>query len=262
MNTTVLHPEVPAPGHPMAVCVHGLGRDSLASFYWTLAIPLTRLGFAVALYDLRGHGASTRPQDGYRLDDFSTELGGVVAHLTAEYGDTGPLLLVGNSYGGAVALHFAYQRPERVAGVAVLESGPPTELWSRSMRLTIDGVRRALQAPQTLQALRERLGPVAVEESLRMAEEFAATTLYADAPTGTLLSEYEVARYPHPVLALFGGASPAAGAAPLLRRTMPSCRVEVLAGQGHTMLVDAPGSVRRLVLPWLADRASEAARGR
>ncbi|RSM87492.1 alpha/beta hydrolase [Kibdelosporangium aridum] len=257
VNTTVLRPADRAPGHPVAVCVHGLGRDSMASFYSTIAIPLVRTGFTVVLYDLRGHGGSSRPASGYRLDDFSNELGGVIDYAAAHEAATGPLFLVGNSYGGAVALHYAYREPERIAGIAVIETGPPTALWSRSMRLAVDEVLKAAQRPEVLKALENRLGRAAMTETVKTTQAIAGTTLSAEVPTGSLLTESQVRAYPHPVLALFGGASPVSAVAPILAEQMPDCRTEVLAGHGHTVLVEASDEVRDLVVPWLADRAAE-----
>ncbi|MGH8887978.1 MAG: alpha/beta hydrolase, partial [Egibacteraceae bacterium] len=43
---------------PTVVFVHGLGTDSLASFYFTLAGPVSAAGVDVIAYDLRGHGRS------------------------------------------------------------------------------------------------------------------------------------------------------------------------------------------------------------
>jgi 3-oxoadipate enol-lactonase len=80
--------------HPTVMLVHGFGADSLASFYFTLAAPLSARGIEVIAYDLRGHGRSSRPDTGYRLSDFVADL----AELLDALDVPGPVHLVGNSY--------------------------------------------------------------------------------------------------------------------------------------------------------------------
>lgn len=109
------------PATATAVLLHGLLTDSLASYYFTVANGLAAAGLDVVMYDLRGHGRSERPATGYHLDAFVTDLEALLAGL----GITGPVHLVGNSFGGTVAFGFADRHPERVAGLTVIESEPP-----------------------------------------------------------------------------------------------------------------------------------------
>src|SRR5512133_2303707 len=96
-------------GDRTVVFVHGLVMDNLSSFYFTLANPVA--SFAdVVLYDLRGHGMSERPARGYRVVDLVADL----AALLDALGIAHPVALVGNSFGGLVALAFAAAHPERV----------------------------------------------------------------------------------------------------------------------------------------------------
>src|SRR5436305_2133211 len=85
-------------GDRLVVFVHGLVMDNLSSFYFTLANPVAA-SCEVMLYDLRGHGMSERPVRGYGVTD-------LVADLAALVGDR-RVTLVGNSFGGLVALAFA-----------------------------------------------------------------------------------------------------------------------------------------------------------
>src|SRR5262249_1422787 len=55
------------------VFLHGLVMDNLSSFYFTLANPVAAL-CDVILYDLRGHGMSTRPATGYTLKEMVADL--------------------------------------------------------------------------------------------------------------------------------------------------------------------------------------------
>ncbi|UGT64046.1 alpha/beta hydrolase [Nocardia asteroides] len=66
--------------------------------------------------DLRGHGRST----GVPPWNFETVVADLVALLEAE--GTGPVLLVGHSFGGACALHLAHRRPDLVRSLVLLDS--------------------------------------------------------------------------------------------------------------------------------------------
>src|SRR4029079_11976444 len=75
------------------VLVHGLLTDSLASYYFTVAPAFAAAGLHVVMYDLRGHGRSARPAEGYTLDHNVDDLEALLDRL----GVTGPVHLVGNS---------------------------------------------------------------------------------------------------------------------------------------------------------------------
>jgi pimeloyl-ACP methyl ester carboxylesterase len=96
--------------------LHGLGgsADSLA----TLVAPLMPLSARIVLLELPGHGRSPQPPSGPLP---AREYGKVVvAAVDRLFADFGKVVLVGNSLGGALALHAAHERPDNVAGVVGL----------------------------------------------------------------------------------------------------------------------------------------------
>ncbi len=100
-------------GEP-AVLLHGLG-GSVTS--WRANIdPLSRLFKSYAI-DLPGHGASEKPNIDYNLPF-------VVRFLDAFWREERleRAWLMGNSIGGLIALEFAYQFPERVRGLVLVDS--------------------------------------------------------------------------------------------------------------------------------------------
>ena len=99
---------------PPLVLVHG-GRDHARSFD-DVALAL-RGAWHVVAPDLRGHGDSDWAAGGsYALAELVLDL----AALVDELGPS-PVVLVGHSLGGAVVLHYAGLRPERVAKVVAIE---------------------------------------------------------------------------------------------------------------------------------------------
>ena len=106
-------------GPRTVVFLHGLVMDNLSSWYFSVANSAAQQA-DVVLYDLRGHGRSERPSSGYGLDEMVTDLVGI---LDAQ-GIDGPVDLIGNSYGGLLALAFAFAHPERTGGLLLAEKRP------------------------------------------------------------------------------------------------------------------------------------------
>ncbi|MER7003947.1 alpha/beta hydrolase [Dactylosporangium sp. NPDC000555] len=232
---------------PTAVLIHGLALDTLASWYLTLATPLAAAGLNVVMYDLRGHGHTERPPEGYTLDDFVDDLEALLAALDI----TGPVLLLGNSFGGTIAFGYAARHPERVAAIATVESVPPTATWLERIPGWLDKTAAYLPGGRALAEVNagrvERVGRLA-----RAARDvLASTSLRRDVPASRLPAEERLAAIGCPVLCVYGGESRVGALAPEVRRLLPHARIATVPGQRHTVLVDRPDSVRDIVMPWL-----------
>jgi pimeloyl-ACP methyl ester carboxylesterase len=226
------------PGAPTAVLLHGMASDTLASWYFTVAKPLSQAGLRVMMYDLRGHGHSERPPTGYRLDDFVDDL----AALVAEVDPFRPVYLLGNSFGGTIAFSYAARHPDRVAGLAALESAPPTETWMKRVALRLAGAADG-QLPVP--------GAVPGRRAGAAREMLSSTTLVRDISASVLPGQDQITRITCPVLCVYGGDSKMAGLAPTVRQLLRQARIEVVPGQKHSILIEAPELIRDLVLSWL-----------
>ena len=106
----------PESGSPRAtiIRVHGIdnNRDSLLG----LSAALTREGFAVLVFDLRGHGESDEAQMGAGLHERNDVLGAVDYAIAERGARPGAIILHGNSYGGAISLMAGWHE-DAVAGV-------------------------------------------------------------------------------------------------------------------------------------------------
>ena len=231
---------------PTVVFLHGLVLDNLSSFYYTLAGPAAATGAEVVLYDLRGHGRSERPPTGYDVRD-------AVADLVAVLGALGidrPVHLVGNSYGGVIALRAALDRPDLVAGLALIEAHATGD-WIDRMSDTLAVAALGLEHDRVPEQLR-RLG---ARKEARMAATADAllngTTLIDDLAATPPFGPAELASVRCPVLALYGEHSELAGAGRDLGLHIPDCTVHVLPGLAHTVLREATAEVRDLLLDWL-----------
>ncbi|WP_406327079.1 alpha/beta fold hydrolase [Streptomyces sp. NBC_00203] len=120
------HPE---PGRPVAVLLPAMG--AAARFYLPLARALLREGLTVVTVDLRGHGealpAVTRgTRFGYR-EMVEEDLPAVLAAVRSALPGA-PVVLVGHSLGGQLALLHAATAPDGIDALALVASG---SVWYR-----------------------------------------------------------------------------------------------------------------------------------
>jgi len=235
--------------HPTVVFIHGLGTDSLASFYFTLAAPASAAGIEVIAYDLRGHGRSEQPATGYRLSDFVADLSGLLDALDVRR----PVHLVGNSYGGTVAFSYALEHPERVASLVMIESEPPTEAWSRKMASLLGRAAAEFGHAEALSWIAEHYGARTSRLARAAGQRLHTTTMARDIPSGPLLSREEIRSVACPVMAILGSESDLVDQAEVLESLIPHCRTVIVEGHEHSVLVEAPRTVRDLLLPWITE---------
>ena len=90
-------------GDQTVVFVHGSGPGVTAYANWRLVLPALAARFRVLAPDMAGFGFSERPEKGeYGLDLWADQTLGFLDAL-----DLGQVSLVGNSFGGAIALRIA-----------------------------------------------------------------------------------------------------------------------------------------------------------
>ncbi len=99
---------------PPAVLIHGLG---LRSGIWEAHLPALAAERRVVAYDLWGHGESAALPGPASLALFAGQLLGLLDHLGIPRA-----ALVGFSLGGMINRRVAIDAPERVAGLAILNS--------------------------------------------------------------------------------------------------------------------------------------------
>jgi pimeloyl-ACP methyl ester carboxylesterase len=234
---------------PTVVFVHGLGYDSLASFYLTLAAPVSEAGIDVLTYDLRAHGRSDRPDCGYRVADFVEDL----RALLDAVGLDEPVHLVGNSFGGTVAFSFAEQYPERVRSIVAIEAEPATDEWARKMGGTLSNVVDWMENPEVLSWLEDTFGAHHARLSKIAGGVIRATTIVEDVPQGPLLDAAALRGIGCPVLSIVGSEGFQSDNLMAVQSSLPDCRTEVIEGQNHSVLVERHRTVRSLLLEWIRE---------
>lgn len=101
--------------------VHGLASN--ARLYDGVAEELSRQGARVAAVDLRGHGRSQKPAEGYDYETMAADLLAVLDHLAATAGWPARPIAVGQSFGANLVLELAARHPEAISGAACIDGG-------------------------------------------------------------------------------------------------------------------------------------------
>jgi 2-hydroxymuconate-semialdehyde hydrolase len=197
-------------GQPVLL-IHGSGPGVSAWANWRLVLPKLAQTRRVIAPDMMGFGFSERPKDAhYTLDRWVDQAIGVLDALKIAKAD-----LVGNSYGGAVALALAIRHPDRVRRLvlmgAVGVSFPITEELDRvwGYQPSLDAMRGLLDIfAYDRNLVTDELAQLRYEASIRpgFQESFAAMfpaprQRWVDALASP---EYAIRGLPHHTLILHG----------------------------------------------------------
>lgn len=254
------------PPRAHVLLVHGFAEHR--GRYDILVEELTGAGFGVHRFDLRGHGESGgRRGHVERFAEYRRDLDRVAeAVLPAGSGDRPPVLLLGHSLGGLIALDLVLAGPERFRGLALSSPFlgaafrlPPfvRAFAGAAARLAPDADFAAGLDPEGLSRDPEVVRRY--REDPRVLRRLSASWLRAvlDAQTAVLERAGELRL---PVLLLLGSADPIAdperGRELFERLGSPAKRLEVYYGFRHEVLNEL-GRERVVadLLGWLTERA-------
>ena len=111
---------------------------------WQRAIPYFQDHYRLILVDLRGHGKSDKPANGYQMDDMAWDVIGMMQQLKLERAH-----IVGSSLGAEVGLSLAANAPERVISLvcdgALSSEYGPYGTWEGSQADYEDHVAHQLE---------------------------------------------------------------------------------------------------------------------
>lgn len=233
---------------PTVVFVHGLVIDNLSGFYYTLANPAARAGADVILYDQRGHGGTERPPTGYSLEASVRDL----INLLDAIGVSRPIQLVGNSFGGTVALAVAMAHPDRIASLLLIEAAVVTEDWVEQMARML---AKGMESRGGLLDWRAEHGRRLYRIHAAIDALLNSTTMAADLRTAQPFPSADLQSVACPVVAVYGENSDIIDHAYTLKHLLPDCDLTIVPGCTHFLLAEDPGVVRDLLLRQLTSDA-------
>ena len=149
------------------VLVHGLASN--ARLWDGAGAALAERGVASVAVDLRGHGQSPKPDDGY---DFDSVTGDLLPYLIDRP------VVVGQSYGGNVVVALAARHAELVRGIVCIDGG------AIDMRQRFASVEDAVAAMKPPYHLFEGTAPEVQEANLRKAHPDGPETWIQGAMAG------------------------------------------------------------------------------
>jgi pimeloyl-ACP methyl ester carboxylesterase len=242
-------------GEPLLVFLHGLVFDNLSSWYFTVAAPLARR-FSLLLYDLRGHGLSEQPPTGYSAEDMADDLAAILESL----GEPRRPVLVGNSFGGLVALTFAHRHPEQARALVLVDGQIADRDYGPQMSATLglEGEERDRKIEEMFGEWLERhlidgeldrdaADMKTITERTRSRRRRPAeinverlvhgTTIAADIERTPALAPEDLAAIRCPVLAVYGEGSELLEKSREVAAQLPDCRLVVLPEAAHFVLL-------------------------
>ena len=249
---------------PAVVLVHSAIADHSL---WDAQVEALAPRFRVVRYDVAGFGRSPLAAGPFsQLDD----LHALVGHLALDRA-----ALVGNSYGGRIALEYALAHPEMVDRLVLVAAGLPDHDWSDEMqrvdaeeerlfeagdfegaadgqlRFWVDGPRRAPEAVDP--ELRERFRRMILRSYELYAEAAKdgepGPVRWLDPPASERLRELRI-----PTLLVVGDAdaSDMLALAERFEREIAGARTAVVPGAAHGLPLERPDELNRILLDFLA----------
>ncbi|MEZ5946419.1 MAG: alpha/beta hydrolase [Hyphomonas sp.] len=143
---------------PPVLMIHGASANA-REFSWTLA-PRLDGDFRVLMADRPGHGYSARPPGSETLAVQAAQMAGVLDALAP--GEKA--VVVGHSFGGAVALRLALDRPDLVQGLVLL--APVTHDWGNDGHAWYNQYAAAPLVGPVFSQLVPLVGPAQVEAGI------------------------------------------------------------------------------------------------
>ena len=247
---------------PPVVLVHGSGPGVTAYANWRLTIPELAKRYRVIAPDMLGFGFTERPQPATVCDTdaWVRQLVDLLDVL-----DVPQASVVGNSFGGAIALRLAARHPDRVARLVLMGSvGVPFEITPGLD--AVWGYRPSFEAMRSLldifafsrELVTDELAQVRYRASIEPGFQEAFEGLFP-APRQRWVDEMvtpdaEIAALPHEVLVVHGRDDRVIPTATSRRlfELLPKAQLHLFGRCGHWTQIEWADTFNRLVSDFLA----------
>lgn len=233
-------------GKPLLL-LHGYPLDH---HIWDKVIPLLENTFDLILPDLRGFGESSTVDTLYTLDDFVSDLVGLLDHLGIE-----KTAVAGHSMGGYAALAFARLYPERIRGLGMVSSQALADTSDRKegryktaqdvAEKGIQGVVDTMTTKLSLHAEVQKWARESMSKQQPAAYIGALKALAERRDSSDLLDKFKF-----PVVIIHGDADELVPIerAREIKNAIPHAQLVELKGAGHLPMLEEPEATARALM--------------
>jgi pimeloyl-ACP methyl ester carboxylesterase len=224
-------------GQPLLL-LHGFPLDH---HLWDEVAALLEDTFDLIIPDLRGFGQSETVDSPYTMDDYASDIAGLLDQLNIQ-----KAAIAGHSMGGYVALAFARRFPERVRALALVSSQAPADPPERKegryksavdvAEKGIGGVVEAMTPKFTTDSRLQALARESMEKQQPAAYIGALKAMAERADSTPLLSTFRF-----PVVIVHGDADALIPVerAREIKDAVPASHYVELKGKGHVPMLEA-----------------------
>lgn len=244
-----------APLRPLLVLVHGWSCDA---GYWEASLDDLAVDHRVVTLDLAGHGGSSEAATDGRMASFGADVAAIVTACLDAVPAAAPVVLVGHSMGGPVAVEAALRLGERVSAVIGVDTFasvglPPAPVEVTAARFrpfehdfaasTRAFVEQAFFLPDADPALRTRIAAdmAAGDPTVGLAALRGINDWDGSAALGALAA---------PVVAINAAVTRTDEAR--LQRSARRFRLREMAGVGHFLMIEQPARFNAVLREELA----------
>ena len=262
------------------VLIHGIAANN-AFWHLNVLLSLAR-NYRVTVYDLRGHGYSGMTPSGYTSSDMVDDLHSLLNHLGISNAH-----LIGHSFGGVIALHYAVIYPERVVSLTIADSRVRSvqpyqrfkdwQIWKvlkkrfeeLSISIPDDETESGISILEQLALYKLRnKSQMSKEDHLfipprlwgngnRSAERWIqllqTTTAKKDLTSVSGLTLEKLSTINQPILTIYGEKSSVLQSFWGLRKHLPNCKAIIIPHAGHFFPLTRPKFFEKTVKQFLLD---------
>ena len=241
-------------GFPL-VFIHGF---PLSRGAWSKQVEAFKANYRVLAPDLRGLGESEPSAGPVSMSSYANDVQELLKRL-----GTGPVVLVGHSMGGYVALEFARAFPDLLRGLVLVgtKAGPDSPEAAASRRTAAEEVRQKGPSVVVEAMAAKMLSTSNVDEAMAATVRGLMASARSEGIIGALLGMAErsdaaawIGKIHVPTLVIAGCddtvISPSESES--LAKSIPGAKLKLIPGAGHLVAFEKPEPFNEALRFWLA----------